>query len=258
MPDEPIVDYSIVLPAYNEEALLPRTLASVRRAMENADGRRGEIVVADNDSEDGTADVAREFGARVVHDAHRQIARARNAGAAAARGRHLIFLDADTMLPPATLCNTLAMLESGRFCGGGAAVTFDAELPRSMYLLMRGFNASFRILRWGAGCYLYALREAFDAVGGFDERFYASEEAHFSRAIRMWGARRGLRFGVVDEPVITSDRKIAWFGWRGILREFGAIMLEPTRIMDRDGCRMWYERPQNGGAPSPAGGEAAP
>jgi glycosyltransferase involved in cell wall biosynthesis len=243
VPDAPTIDYSIVLPAYNEEALLPRTLASVRQAMEAADGLRGEIVVADNDSEDRTAEIAREFGARVVHDPHRQIARARNAGAAAADGRYLIFLDADTMLPAATLRATLGILESGRFCGGGAAVTFDADLPWSMHLLMRGFNASFRILRWGAGCYLYSLREAFAAVGGFDERFYASEEAHFSRSIRIWGARRGLGFAVVDAPVVTSDRKIAWFGWRAILREFGAIMLEPARIMGREGCRMWYERP---------------
>jgi hypothetical protein len=115
-----------------------------------------------------------------------------------------------------------------------------------MHLLMRAFNWSFRVFRWGAGCYLFALRDAFEAVGGFDERFYASEEAHFSRAIRIWGARRGLRFGIVDEPVVTSDRKIAWFGWRAIAREFGGIMLEPTRIMERDGCRMWYERPKDG------------
>jgi len=74
-------DYSIIIPAYNEEALLPRTLRSLRRAMERLPEYEGEVIVTDNASTDRTAGVAAAHRARVVHEPHRQIARARNAGA---------------------------------------------------------------------------------------------------------------------------------------------------------------------------------
>lgn len=209
------------------------------------------MIVVDNNSSDGTADVARRMGARVVFEPHRQIARARNAGGNAARGRYLVFVDADTILTPAVLRRTLDALESGRFCGGGAYVAFDGPLPRSMRIMNRAFNLSFKLFRWGAGCYLFALREAFQAVGGFNEHYYASEEAHFSRDIRRWGGRGGLRFAVIEDSVITSARKFDWFGTRGIVKQFGGLMLDPRGIRRRDGCRMWYERPEGRGADTP-------
>ena len=100
-------DYSIVIPAHDEEELLPATLASVRAAMSALPGWQGEIVVTDNDSQDRTAEIARDAGAEVVHEEHRQIARARNVGGQHARGRFLIFVDADTTISPTLLQRTL-------------------------------------------------------------------------------------------------------------------------------------------------------
>jgi len=177
-------DYSIIIPAYNEEALLPRTLRSLRRAMERLPEYEGEVIVTDNASTDRTAGVAAAHRARVVHEPHRQIARARNAGAAAARGRYLIFLDADTTLPPRLLRRTLAALESGRYAGGGAFVDSDRELAFLERAFFDVVLFLMRLGRWAAGSYVFCLREAFDAAGGFDERYYASEEIHFSRAVR--------------------------------------------------------------------------
>ena len=120
------LDYSIVIPAHNEEAYLPATLASVRRAMSQVATHRGEIVVTDNDSTDRTSEVATDGGARVVFEEHRQIARARNVGGHFARGRYLIFLDADTSINVALLRSTLDALDGGEVCGdsspGPAAV----------------------------------------------------------------------------------------------------------------------------------------
>lgn len=92
-------DYSIIVPAYNEEDCLPGTLAYLGRAMAGVPDAAGEVVVVDNASTDRTAAIASRWGARVVFEPHRQIARARNAGAAAARGGRLIFVDADTHVP---------------------------------------------------------------------------------------------------------------------------------------------------------------
>jgi GT2 family glycosyltransferase len=60
----------------------------------------------------------------------------------------------------------------------------------------------FRRIKWAAGCFLFARREIFEKVGGFDERFYASEEIHLSRALKRHG-----RFVMVDASVTTSARK---------------------------------------------------
>src|SRR5262245_58908955 len=83
---------SFVIPAYNEESLLGRTLDAVSDAA-GALGRPFEVVVVDDASTDRTAAVARGLGARVVPVNHRQIAATRNAGAREAAGQMLIFVD---------------------------------------------------------------------------------------------------------------------------------------------------------------------
>ena len=59
---------------------------------------------------------------------------------------------------------------------------------------------------------LVLVREGFEAVGGFSEAVYASEEIWFSRQLKRWGRERGLAFEVLDvDPVVTSARKLEWF-----------------------------------------------
>ena len=88
---------SFIVPAYNEERLLGRTLAAIHTAAREL-GRPYELIVADDASTDGTAAVACESGARVVGVRFRQIARVRNAGAAAAVG-YVLGLLVDPLLP---------------------------------------------------------------------------------------------------------------------------------------------------------------
>src|SRR6478672_1691757 len=88
---------SFIIPAYNEEQLLGRTLAALTAAA-RALGQPFEIVVVDDASTDRTAAIAREHGARVVPVRHRQIAATRNAGARSANGEMFVFIDADTVV----------------------------------------------------------------------------------------------------------------------------------------------------------------
>jgi GT2 family glycosyltransferase len=62
----------------------------------------------------------------------------------------------------------------------------------------------FGLARWAAGCFVFCTREAFDAAGGFDERYYASEEIAFSKAVKRVG-----RFVMLRSYVVTSPRKLA-------------------------------------------------
>ena len=94
---------SVVIPAFNEEKLLPSTLGAVRAAAAafTARGWEWECVVCDNNSTDRTAEVARAAGAAVVFEPVNQIGRARDAGARAATGAWLVFIDADSWPSPA-------------------------------------------------------------------------------------------------------------------------------------------------------------
>src|SRR4030065_256939 len=103
------IDYSIIIPAYNEQELLPATLQSVQQAMAVQE-LAGEVIVVDNNSTDAPATIAAPAGARVVTEAINQISRVRNAGARAANGRYLIFLDADTVISPKLLIKALGLV----------------------------------------------------------------------------------------------------------------------------------------------------
>ena len=61
------IKFSVVIPAYNEVRFLPDTLAALVRAMDALE-MPGEVIVVDNNSDDGTAAVADECGARVVYE----------------------------------------------------------------------------------------------------------------------------------------------------------------------------------------------
>ncbi len=236
-------DYSIIIPAYNEEQLLPDTLSSVRRAMAALPERSGEIVVTDNDSTDDTPEIARAAGAEVVFEEHRQIARARNTGGQFSRGRYLIFVDADTVITPELLAKTLTALDSGKICGGGTVVRFDRRRSRVIDFLLWLWVFFSRRLKVACGAYVFCLREAFEAIGGFDERYYAAEELYFSRDLKRWGRPRRLGFAILDEPIVTSGRKLDWYSRPALLRAMRRIVFRPSARRSRASCQLWYVRP---------------
>lgn len=242
----PILDYSVIIPAYNEEAYLPATLERLKECMVALYQFSGEIIVADNNSTDRTAAIAKQARARVVFEKHRQIARARNAGAKAARGRHLIFLDSDTQTPIALLQKTLIALKSAKCCGGGTMVTFDKTVPLFPQTALMAWRLLSRTFQWACGAYVFCTREGFEAIKGFDERFYASEEIHFSNALRRWGRERGLRFVLLDDPIITSSRKLDWHRSLEFWRFALGLMLYPKPFENRQVCdKLWYRRPND-------------
>src|SRR5262245_7900666 len=118
------MDYSVIIPAYNEEKFLPDTLTSIREAMAQM-SLRSELIVVDNNSTDSTASVAAKGGARVVFEPHNQISVARNAGAREAQGQYLLFVDADTRISAELLQSALKVLNAGAV-GGGALIQFDS------------------------------------------------------------------------------------------------------------------------------------
>jgi glycosyltransferase involved in cell wall biosynthesis len=232
---------SFILPAYNEEALLPGTLATLF-ASARALGRPFEVIVADDASTDRTAEIAAAAGARVVAVNHRQISATRNAGARAAQGDILVFIDADTLVPEATLRAVLAACDEDGAVAGGARVAFD-RIPLGHRLFWGAYCRVYHGLGFAAGCFIFARREAFAAAGGFDETLYASEEAGMS-----WRLRKQGRFVIVRPPVTTSGRKLRMYRAREIL----AVFLRFARrgfgaFRTREGLGIWYDGRREGG-----------
>lgn len=225
---------SFIIPAYNEELLLPRTLSALREAA-RATGEPYEIVVANDDSSDRTAQVAIEGGARVVSVANRQIAATRNSGARAAGGEIFVFVDADTVVNPAVVQAALQSIREGAV-GGGCGLRFDGQLPLWGRLMLAAFLPLYRLARLASGSFLFCTRSAFEAVGGFDEGLFAAEEAVLSRALRRQG-----RFVVLRETVLTSGRKLrAYSGWE-VFCLFGRLALSGRRALgNRRGLEIWY------------------
>lgn len=242
-------DYSIVIPAYNEEVLLPSTLANLQAAMQAITEWQGEIVVADNNSSDRTGAVAAAAGARVVFEPINQISRARNCGAAAASSPWLVFVDADTRIPVELLRATLETLAAGKVCGGGADVGTTETVDPRIRRTFRAWNWLAPRLKWAAGSYVFCLKQGWLDTGGFSTGVYASEEIWFSKALRKWGRRRGLQFAIIPIAVDTSMRKVEWFGVWGLLRHMLLLLLCPFLVRSRRACHVWYERPPGPAAP---------
>lgn len=237
------VDYSVIIPAFNEEQDLPVCLKALCESMKSFRRLHGEIIVTDNNSTDRTAEIAQESGAKVVFEAHRQIARSRNTGAAAAEGRFLIFLDADTIVTAEILRNALSVLESGRFCGGGALVKFDQELPFFVRVVARFMDGLILLMPFAPGAFIFCTKEAFEAAGRFDENFYASEEIHLSKKLCAFGRKNGQGFYIIKKRIMTSARKIRWYSLSGLVRFTLKLLFSPSSLKDRERCWMWYNRP---------------
>jgi glycosyltransferase involved in cell wall biosynthesis len=225
---------SFIIPAHNEERLIGRTLAAIHEAAGGL-GVDYEIVVADDASTDASANIAASHGANVVSVDYRQISRTRNAGAKAAKGDILMFVDADTIVNGDAVRAAIDAIHNGAV-GGGCVVQFDGTIPLYARLTLPILILSFRILKLAAGCFIFCRRNAFERVGGFSEEIYASEEVWLSRAL----AREG-QFVILRESVTTSGRKVRTHSvWEVIGVGLRAMMFWRRPLKQRSGLELWY------------------
>ena len=225
---------SFIIPAYNEERLLAATLNAIDQAA-RALGEPVEVIVADDASTDRTAAIAHEHRVHLVSVKCRQIAATRNAGAMAANGEMLVFVDADTIVTAAAVRAAVAAMRGGAV-GGGCAVRFDGHLPPYGRVLAAVVAPLYRAIRLASPCFLFCTREAFRMAGGFDETLFAAEEIAMSRALRRQG-----RFVILREAVTTSGRKLRAHSGREILGTLLRLALSGRKsVRRREGLDLWY------------------
>ena len=236
---------SVVLPAFNEEKLPPAALAAVRDAAAafTARGWEWECVVCDNNSTDGTAAVARAGGATVVFEPVNQIGRARDAGARAATGEWLVFIDADSTPSAELFADIAERIASGRALGGGSTVELEPGTPRYARFVCGLWNLCSRLAGWAAGSCVWVEAEAFRAAGGFGTEYYAGEEVFLSRRLKTLARRSGRRFVILAQhPLRTSSRKLKLYTLTEAGRFFFRMLFTAGRAAKRpDACHLWYD-----------------
>jgi rSAM/selenodomain-associated transferase 2 len=212
--DAPLARLSVVVPTLDEAAGIEACLA----ALAPLRARGHEVIVADGGSADGTARLAAPLADRVL-EAPRGRAAQMNAGAAAAAGDALLFLHADTFLPPEADRLVLAALADrawGRF-----DVAIDSEDPR-LAVIAYFMNRRSRLTGIATGDQaIFARRDAF---AGFPP-IALMEDVAFSRAMKRvsppaclaarvrTSARRWEKRGVARTVLLMWRLRFAY--WRG-------------------------------------------
>jgi glycosyltransferase involved in cell wall biosynthesis len=212
------VAISIIIPAFNEERFLPETLAHLRRAeahLGDAPGRHLDVVVVDNASTDRTAEIALTSGARVVVVPEHNIGLVRNAGAKAASGDVLVFLDADTLIPENALSRIVQEMDDPN-CLGGAADTDYRPAKTSIKAYVLFWRLLGQSLGMAQGALQFCRRDAFATLGGYDETQYMGEDVDFYwRLGKLAKARKGHVRLLRDVRVIPSCRRYdQWSTWK--------------------------------------------
>lgn len=209
---------SIVMPVLDEAGQIEATLAALAPLR-----RRGvELIVVDGGSQDGTVALARAE-ADAVLDAPRGRARQMNAGAAAARGEVLLFLHADTILPPEADRLALRAAAGGRDWG-----RFDVRIAgrhpmlRVVAMLM---NWRSRLTGIATGDQaIFVRRELFQRIGGFPDQ-PLMEDIELSRRLRRVSAPACLPARATTSGRRWESRgvwrtiflmwRLRWRYWRG-------------------------------------------
>ncbi|MDQ8203010.1 glycosyltransferase [Pelagicoccus sp. SDUM812003] len=247
---------SIVIPAFDEEQRIGESIRRIQAAIA-ANTRPGvtfELIVCDNNSNDRTAQVARELGAKVVFEPINQISRARNKGAAAALGDWLLFVDADSYPSTELLSDLLDAIASGDVIGCGTTITVPDGTPFNRLRLER-MNPIYRLIKMSGGACLLCEGQAFRDLDGFTHDLFALEEVEFQMRLKRYGRRRGKRYPVLHRhPVVTSGRKgeltprslaRLFVSNLSALLAFALFYLLPRRLARRFSRRLltyWYPK----------------
>ncbi|MFI8372389.1 glycosyltransferase [Streptomyces sp. NPDC085466] len=233
---------SVVIPAFNEAAYLPRYLPSVLASLarwEEVTGHTGEVIVVDNASTDATADMAASFGVRVVTEAVRNIGRVRNTGASAARSGRLFFTDADVALPLEAVTAAAAAMNTGAI-GGAIPPLYTPE--RLGARLLCAYWDHYRTRRGGAqGVNQFCTADAFHHVGGYPDDLFMSEDVEFFARLTAHGQATGRPVAILDELRVrpSTRRYDQWSSLRMLWWQ--NPVTARLRLQSPHKWRHWYE-----------------
>ena len=221
------MNLSVIIPVYNEEKALPALLASLEQLR-----GRAEILFADGGSTDRTAEMIPAWCRSLQSGKGR--AKQMNAGAAASGGDVLLFLHADSQLPPHALDEIGAVMASHR--AGCFGIAFRS---RNIWIkncqLMSNLRVKLRGIAFGDQG-IFIRRELFFGMGGFPD-LPIMEDYQFSLDLRA----RGERFGMTRSPIVTSDRRFLQGGPLPVMARMWRLRAMYRKGVDVDTIAALYQ-----------------
>lgn len=218
---------SIIIPTLNEQERLPRLLRSIKKQKLSD----YEIIIADAGSKDKTVEIGKSFGCQIAPGG--LPARARNQGAKIARGSTLLFLDADTRLPPDCLEKAVNEFEKRNLKIAGFQLLSLEKNKMANFFLYFFYNLPILILEKilpHAAMAILMDKKLFQKLKGFDETVKLAEDHHLARH-----AKKLAKFGVIKSTkVFVSIRRFQKDGWlrtglKYFLAELYMIFIGPIR-----------------------------
>ena len=202
-----MVTFSIIIPAFNEEKTVEKTL----KALRNQVFKDFEIIVKDGGSKDRTVELAKKHADKIVCKSDFSAADARNQGADYAKGIFLVFVDADTELPRDTLERFAQLIQNKEIVGGSCRkIPQDGDLIDRMiyeFVNISTFFSYYLHIGGAHGNCMFIRKSVFEAIDGFNPKIRIAEEQEFVRKARKFGKFAFL----LDIYVFESARRIqAW------------------------------------------------
>ena len=181
------MDFSIIIPAKNEEVNIDRCLKSIDFLDYPTD--KYEVLLIDNGSTDQTVDIAKSYNAKVFVKPDLTIAGLRNFGAELSKGRILVFLDADCTVFPDWLTVASIWLndESVSCFGGPPEIPEDSTWVQKSWYLVREKHMNVVDVDWLESMNMFVRKETFNEVQGFDESLTTCEDYDLSLRLKKYG-----------------------------------------------------------------------
>ena len=183
-PEDSKIGLSVIIPAWNEETLLPECIASIKKEINRwktiNHGFEFEIIVVDNNSTDHTNEVAKSQGVTVILETKKGLTHARQAGYKLAQYEYQAYIDADNALPQGWLDN-LKTLDDPNIVGISGPPCYNNQ-NLFVRLLARLFYVITQIMHRYVGASLqggnFVIKKwALDKIGGHsvDIEFYGED-----------------------------------------------------------------------------------
>jgi hypothetical protein len=148
-------------------------------------------------------------------------------------------VDADTTINPRAVAAALRQMDKGAVGGGAPAWIAKGEIvPLYVWLSYPFVILLPKLCGFSGGAFMFCTRAAFDAIGGFDERLYCSEEVSFTFALRREG-----RFAGLWERVTTSGRRVRKISGLQLLAGGVRVIFSPRKIFTQRSMveKIWYD-----------------
>ena len=189
---------SIIIPAYNEEKYIEKTLKNLK----NQDYENKEIIVVCNGCTDNTKKIAQKYTNKVFELKKSNLVKARNYGATKAKGKKLIFLDADTYF---TNSNTLKEIADSKAIIGTCKGSSD--IKKLKFHLLWLYKNSITKLGKVNGI-TFCDKIIFQKINGYQEDKQPFENHDLIEKFKKFG-----KFEVINHKIITSSRRYEQIGF---------------------------------------------